>query len=63
MMARALGLALVLFAISSASPGFERPATAGVHGVQGRRPHHRRRHHERRREQHRDHARGHSGEL
>ncbi|MFL5304342.1 MAG: hypothetical protein ACJ8F1_03975 [Polyangia bacterium] len=64
MTARALCFALVLFAIGSASPGLERPATAAVHGVQGRRPHHHRRHHERRRGHHRDHGHAHgSGEL
>ncbi|HVT07250.1 MAG TPA: hypothetical protein VHO67_07320 [Polyangia bacterium] len=65
MMARALGLALLLFAMSSAAPGLERPAAASVHGLQGRRPHHHRRHHERRRGRHREHghARGGSGEL
>lgn len=64
MIVRALCQALLLFAISSAVPSLERPATAGIHAVQGRR-HHRRRHHEkRRRERHHD-ERPHegSGEL
>ncbi|MES1209606.1 MAG: hypothetical protein ABUS79_27020 [Pseudomonadota bacterium] len=61
MMARALGLALLLFAMSSALPGVERPAAAAVHGVQGHKPHHHRRHHERRRGHHRAHAHAHTG--
>ncbi|HVY36934.1 MAG TPA: hypothetical protein VHM31_03340 [Polyangia bacterium] len=56
MMARALGLALLLFAMSSAAPGLERPAAASVQGVQGRHPHRHRRHHERRRGHRREHG-------
>ncbi len=62
MLARALCQALLLFAISSAVPSLERPATAGVHAVQGRR-HHRRRHHAKKHGPRRDKPREGTGEL
>ncbi len=62
MIVRALCQALLLFAISSGVPSLERPATAGVRAVQGRR-HHRRRHHAKKHEPRHEHPREGAGEL
>jgi Ni/Co efflux regulator RcnB len=63
MMVRTLCQALLLFAISSGAPALERPATAGVHRVQGRRHHPRKRHRERKRERRQERQQERSGEL